>query len=109
MQIRKSWVWLTLTGAGLCAFLALVIVHPALVSTEHGIQLEEKRKLVRDLLLTDMCLFTDASFTRNPSQADLHAPFQDHPTSFDYFPSGSIVPPSVLLRINYDEMADDAD
>lgn len=46
--------------------------------------------LVRRLELTDPCLFTDARYTRHPSQADAFAPFQDHPRALDHFPSGSL-------------------
>jgi hypothetical protein len=53
--------------------------------------LEEKREMVRRLELTDLCLFTDARYTRHPSVADLNTPFQDYPMSFEHFPSGSIL------------------
>lgn len=49
--------------------------------------------LVKRLGLTDLCLFTEARYTRHPSQADLHSPFQDHPMSLEHFPSGSLVAP----------------
>jgi hypothetical protein len=55
--------------------------------------LREKTEMVRRLGLTDLCLFTEASYTRHLTQADRHTPFQDYPMSSDYFPSGSIVPP----------------
>ncbi|WP_417806904.1 hypothetical protein [Thioclava sp.] len=48
--------------------------------------------LVADFGLTDPALFTEARYTRHPSLADLNTPFQDHPMSFDHFPSGSIMP-----------------
>lgn len=50
-------------------------------------------ELAGRLELTDLCLFTEARYTRNPSQADLHSPFQDHPLSLEHFPSGSLVSP----------------
>ncbi|WP_411293302.1 hypothetical protein [Thiohalomonas denitrificans] len=50
-------------------------------------------ELVRELRLTDLCLFTEARYTRHPSQADLHTPFQDHPLALEHFPSGSLVGP----------------
>jgi hypothetical protein len=55
----------------------------------------ERRAIVRELALTDLCLFTEARYTRHPSMADRHTPFQDHPLALDHFPSGSImaVPP----------------
>jgi hypothetical protein len=49
--------------------------------------------MARRLGLTDLSLFTDARYARHPSQADRFAPFQDHPTSLEHFPSGSLVLP----------------
>lgn len=49
--------------------------------------------LVRDYGLTDLCLFSEARYTRHPSQADFNAAFQDHPASLDLFPSGSLIAP----------------
>src|SRR4030042_1150698 len=60
--------------------------------------LEEKRELVKKLELTDLCLFTEASYTRHLSQADLHTPFQDSPMSLEHFPSGSFLPPPTGIR-----------
>jgi hypothetical protein len=57
-----------------------------------------KAELVARLQLTDICLFTDARYTRHPSQADLHSAFQDHPLGLEHFPSGSILPPPRALR-----------
>ena len=57
--------------------------------------------MVRALQLTDLCLFTEASYTRHLSQADLHTAFQDSPMSLEHFPSGSLVgPPPGLRKIN---------
>ncbi|PCD77764.1 hypothetical protein [Pseudothioclava arenosa] len=55
-------------------------------------RLAEEARLVRVLGLTDIALFTEARYTRHPSQADLNTPFQDHPLAFDHFPSGSLMP-----------------
>jgi hypothetical protein len=60
--------------------------------------LKEKGDLVRRLDLTDLCLFTEASYTRHLSQADFHTAFQDHPFSLEHFPSGSMVRPSAVLQ-----------
>ncbi len=43
--------------------------------------------------LTDLSLFTEARYTRHPSQADGFTPFQDHPMAFEHFPSGSLLLP----------------
>jgi hypothetical protein len=48
---------------------------------------------VRRLGLTDLALFTEARYTRHPTQADRFAPFQDHPGALEHFPSGSVVGP----------------
>ena len=50
-------------------------------------------EMVTDLELTDLSLFTEARYTRHLSQADQHSAFQDHPLSFEHFPSGSLVMP----------------
>jgi hypothetical protein len=55
------------------------------------------RALVRAYDLTDPCLFTDARYTRHPSLADRHSPFQDYPLSLEHFPSGSLAPPPAHL------------
>ena len=61
-------------------------------------RLLEKKKLVAQLGITDLCLFTEATYTRHPSQADRHTPFQDSPLAFEHFPSGSLVPPPPLVK-----------
>lgn len=61
--------------------------------------LKEREALVEKLRLTDLCLFTEARYTRHPSQADLHAAAQDHPLALEHFPTGSlIVPPAGIVR-----------
>jgi hypothetical protein len=55
--------------------------------------------LVARLRLTDLALFTEARYTRHPSQADLHSAFQDHPLALEHFPTGSLIaPPGSLLQ-----------
>ena len=55
--------------------------------------LTQARMLSTQLGLSDLALFTEARYTRHPSMADLHTPFQDHPVSLDHFPSGSFIAP----------------
>jgi hypothetical protein len=60
--------------------------------------------VVSNLELTDLCLFTEARYTRHLSQADGYTAFQDHPVSLEHFPAGSLTgPPSGLKRF-YDQM-----
>ena len=49
-------------------------------------------ELAKRLGLTDLCLFTEARYTRHLSQADRHSAFQEYPGAFEHFPSGSLVP-----------------
>jgi hypothetical protein len=60
--------------------------------------LHQQADIVKVLGLTDLCLFTEARYTRHPSQADLGTPFQDHPMSLEHFPSGAIVPAPPHLK-----------
>jgi hypothetical protein len=66
--------------------------------------LKERQTLAARFMLTDLALFTEARYTRHPSQADLHSAFQDHPLAFDYFPSGSLFVPLSGLTAFYDSL-----
>ena len=77
----------------------LFLIHARLLSPGYEQGLAERTRLVRELRLTDLCLFTEARYTRHLSQADLHSPFQDYPMAFEHFPSGSLVlPPQHLAK-----------
>ncbi len=54
---------------------------------------------VKKLGLTDPALFTEAVYIRHLSQADRHAPFQDHPTSMEHFLGGALIQPPAHLRL----------
>ena len=98
--MRKSDVFFIFWAAAL-AFLGLLFVYGGLRVKNDREVLEERRMMAHHLQLTDLCLFTDARYTRHLSQGDLHAPFQDHPGALDHFPSGSLVsPPAMLKRIH---------
>lgn len=51
------------------------------------------RRQVATWGLTDLALFTEARYTRHPSQADRHAAFQDHPGALEHFPTGALMAP----------------
>jgi hypothetical protein len=71
---------------------ALTFLHATLALWVATDELHLRRELVGQLDLTDLALFTEARYTRHPSQADLHSPFQDHPLALEHFPTGSLVP-----------------
>ena len=44
---------------------------------------------VAGLGLSDLCVATEARYTRHPAVSDPMAPFTDHPGALEHFPSGS--------------------
>ena len=64
------------------------------------------RALVRELGLSDLSLFSEARYTRHPSQADRYAPFQDHPVALEHFPTGSLLTPPPCLASCLDPALD---
>ncbi len=98
--MRKSNLFLLYMLANVLILL-LIFAHASYQERRAIPFLEEKRELVKKLELTDLCLFTEASYTRHLSQADLHTPFKDYPLSLEHFPSGAILlPPPTLQRMN---------
>ena len=98
--MRKSTLFLIYLSSNLL-LLVLLFAHASYRERNSLSLLREKAEMVRGLRLSDLCLFTEASYTRHLSQADLHTPFQDSPLSLEHFPSGSIFPPPEMIkRIN---------
>lgn len=92
MLKRKSNVFF-LFFAVLFVLAGLMFTHAHFRKRADMPALLQKKEMVKQLELTDLCLFTDARYTRHPSMADLNTPFQDYPLSFEHFPSASLIPP----------------
>ena len=92
MRTRPSTLALLFLAFAATAF-ALALVDAALPRAQREAELNETRALVARLGLTDLALFTEARYTRHPTQADLHSAFQDHPLALEHFPTGSLLPP----------------
>jgi hypothetical protein len=92
--VRRSAVYLLACAA---ATLLMLVLFLDAADREAGAArfLDPCVRAVREYRLTDLCLFTEARYTRNPSMADFHAAGQDHPFALEHFPSGSVVPPPV--------------
>ena len=52
-------------------FLAMIGFHTAWRQQADRANLQEQKALVAKLGLTDLCLFTEARYTRHPSQAEI--------------------------------------
>jgi hypothetical protein len=99
MQLRGSSIYLgTITALALT--LAGICLHASREVRKARPVLSRKAALVRQLELTDLCLFTEASYTRHLSMTDPSTPFQDSPLSLEHFPSGGLVEPPLHLMRN---------
>ena len=98
MILRRSTIYLG-TTAGLVFILGGIFLYGSGEVRASGPLFARKTALVKQLQLTDLCLFTEASYTRHLSMTDLSTPFQDSPMSLEHFPTGALVgPPSHLLN-----------
>jgi hypothetical protein len=98
--VRKSNLFLLCIALSLVLF-CLMLVHASFRKEAETKWIREKSEIVQKLGLSDLCLFTEASYTRHLSQADRHTPFQDSPMVLEHFPSGAIAgPPPGLRKIN---------
>lgn len=76
------------------AVLVGLYLHSQITMADSGRQrMEAETLLVRNLSLTDVSVWTEARYSRHPSQADFFTPFQDFPSSLEHFPAGSIIAP----------------
>ncbi len=98
MALRRSTTYLG-TTAGLFLVLVGIFLHTSWEVLASRPIYARKTALVRQLELTDLCLFTEASYTRHLSMTDPSTPFQDAPMSLEHFPTGALVgPPRHLMR-----------
>lgn len=77
------------------SFLLLCLyLHGLTLSTAYrNTRLPDNMAIVNHLGLTDFAVWTEARYTRHPSQTDFFSAFQDFPGSPDHFPAGSIIAP----------------
>ena len=90
--VRKSSVFLGVTFVQ-AALLGLCFLHAGRAGEGARPAVARMAATVKALGLTDLCLFTDASYTRHLALADGHSPFQEHPASLEHFPAGSLAGP----------------
>lgn len=77
-----------------CLAIAAMLVHGQVrYQLSDRDLLVARQNLVQKLGLTDFAIWTEARYTRHPSQADFFSPFQDFPGALEHFPAGAIIAP----------------
>ncbi|GFO62884.1 hypothetical protein GMPD_08030 [Geomonas paludis] len=99
MAPRRSTMFLG-TLAALLLGLAGMLLHARAEEQVARQALARNAARVRQLRLTDLCLCTEASYTRHPTLTDFATPFQDAPMSWEHFPTGAVIqpPPHLVTR-----------
>lgn len=80
--------------------LTTLMVSASISSTKRAPALKANQQLVKNLMLTDLSLWTEARYSRHPSQADFFAPFQDFPAAIERFPAGSLTAPAAIYSLS---------
>ena len=86
--MRRSSRFLFFTAANIILF-TLLPLH----ARHEQLQEVGRPQPLRSLHVADLCLATEARYTRHPALADRHAPFQEHPMALEHFPTGSLIVP----------------
>jgi hypothetical protein len=97
--MRRHHCFLALTLLEVLLFGGLLLHGRAAAQARTVSELPRLRRLAAALELTDLSLWSEARYTRHPSQADLFTPFQDFPGAPEHFPAGSVVGPEGLARV----------
>lgn len=99
MILLKARVFVALTVIQLVVLAGLWTWSRSVAGSRQTEEIPRKQELVERLELTDLAIWTEARYTRHPSQADFFAPFQDGPSSLEHFPAGSVVGAPDRLRV----------
>ena len=91
-------IFIVLTSIMVLVLITMILFFRSQLPSIHEQHIQAKKKLAGRLELTDLAIWTEARYTRHPSQADLFSPFQDFPGSLDHFPAGSVVAPPPVSR-----------
>ena len=77
-----------------------LFIHSRRLEKELQADEEIQKIVVAGLGLTDLCVATEARYTRHPAVSDPMAPFMDHPGALEHFPTGSFwaVSPNKSMR-----------
>lgn len=89
--MSRHRLFLLLTAVELAVVAALVAHARGVAADLAATHIPARRAVAARLGLTDLAIWTEARYTRHPSQTDLFSPFQDFPSSLEHFPAGSVV------------------
>jgi hypothetical protein len=95
--MRRSLQFLLFTAVSLTVF-SLLPLHARHAQLLSAAEVYQQPAQLRNLHVTDLCLATEARYTRHPAMVDRHAPFQEHPLALEHFPSGSLILPTLPSR-----------
>jgi hypothetical protein len=101
--VRKSDGFGLFIGSSMLLLIAILIQAHFVARADLPL-LRQKAAVAKNLGLTDLCLSTEARYTRHLSQSDWHAAFQTHPLALDHFPSGSVFGPPKTLKKSHDQI-----
>ena len=96
----KGKIFIGLTIAELILLFGFFFFSTSELQTSRTIKLEAEKELVNHLRLTDFAVWTEARYTRHPSQTDFFSPFQEFPSALEHFPAGSVIAPVFTARKN---------
>lgn len=91
--MNKHKAFIALTVVQVILLMGLFLQGASRIETFSREQRPALSATVATLQLTDLSLWTEARYTRHPSQADHFTPFQDLPSALEHFPAGSIMAP----------------
>lgn len=91
--MKKHTIFIGLTMLELVLLALLFLTGHASVRNAARQELGGKQQLAAALGLTDLAIWTEARYTRHPSQTDFFSPFQDFPGALEHFPAGAIISP----------------
>lgn len=89
----KSKIFIGLTIAEIFLLFCFFIFSSGVPRPGRESKLAAEKELVHHLRLTDFAIWTEARYTRHPSQSDFFSPFQEFPSSIEHFPAGSVIAP----------------
>ena len=72
---------------------ALILHNTRVKSIQNNMNMELLKTTVSGLGLTDLCISTEARYTRHPAVSDRVVAFMDHPGAIEHFPTGSFWAP----------------